>query len=171
MTGSITVSSAPGGNGAAISVNFQGLPDVAAYGPFVYHVHDLPVPADGDCTATLGHLDPQNCQVGDLAGKHGAISTTSFTAEYIDPFLSTASDNGASVAGRSIVIHTANTTRITCANFQLVSGNSTTSPSGALPSGTGAPLPSSSFVPSNEAKQVVGHGLLALLAVVAAYLM
>lgn len=60
----------------------------------VYHIHGLPVPADGNCSATLGHLDPtdrgelhacevaapQTCQAGDLAGKHGNITSTSFTA-------------------------------------------------------------------------------------------
>ena len=62
----------------------------------VYHIHTLPVPADGNCTATMGHLDPtdrgelhacevaapQTCQAGDLAGKHGNITTTTFSARY-----------------------------------------------------------------------------------------
>lgn len=63
----------------------------------VYHVHGLPVPADGNCTETLGHLDPTNrgeyypcdnihpetCQAGDLAGKHGNITGTSFSSRYV----------------------------------------------------------------------------------------
>jgi len=58
----------------------------------VYHIHDQPVPADGNCTKTLAHLDPtqrgeippcdpttpEECQVGDLAGKHGNITTSPF---------------------------------------------------------------------------------------------
>ena len=62
--------------------------------PTVYHIHDQPVPADGNCTATLGHLDPfirgeippcdptqpETCQVGDLSGKHGNITVSVFNA-------------------------------------------------------------------------------------------
>ena len=120
VTGSITISSSSSGTGVDVSANFQGFPDLATYGPFLYHIHALPVPANGDCTATLGHLDPQNageyypcivsapqnCQVGDLAGKYGAITTSPFTAAYSDLFLSTVA--GSSAAPVSIVIHTAN---------------------------------------------------------------
>ncbi len=52
-----------------------------------YHIHVNPVPADGNCTATGGHLDPYQrgdtpacdakkpatCQVGDLSGKYGLV--------------------------------------------------------------------------------------------------
>jgi hypothetical protein len=61
----------------------------------VYHIHDQPVPANGNCTATLAHLDPyqrgedplcdasapQTCQVGDLSGKHGEINGNAFSAK------------------------------------------------------------------------------------------
>lgn len=61
----------------------------------VYHIHDAPVPADGNCTGTLAHLDPtqrgeqppcdstkpQTCQVGDLAGKHGKITSSPFQTQ------------------------------------------------------------------------------------------
>lgn len=53
-----------------------------------FHLHDSPVPADGNCTKTLAHLDPykrgqatpcdkanpQTCEVGDLSGKHGTAA-------------------------------------------------------------------------------------------------
>ena len=56
-------------------------------GPFGYHIHDQPVPSDGNCTATKAHLDPyergqkpacdsskpETCEVGDLSGKHGKL--------------------------------------------------------------------------------------------------
>jgi len=63
----------------------------------VYHIHDQPVPADGKCAGTLAHLDPfirgeippcdathpETCQVGDLSGKHGNITSTPFQASYV----------------------------------------------------------------------------------------
>lgn len=183
VTGSITISS--NGNGVNVNVDFQGFPDASLYGPFVYHIHALPVPANGDCTATLGHLDPQNggeyypcipgtpenCQVGDLAGKHGAITTSPFTTQYSDSFLSTVVGNPASVAGKSIVIHTGNTTRITCANFMMTSTNSTggyngTMPNGTMPSVSAQPMPSASVLPSNDAGRVAGYGVAVLLVAV-----
>ncbi|KAK5115110.1 hypothetical protein LTR62_001807 [Meristemomyces frigidus] len=102
VTGSITISSFPNTNGVSVSVNFTGLPSESLYGPFVYHIHAFPVPADGNCTATIGHLDPTDrgeyypcnaaapatCQVGDLEGKHGHITISSFVAVYDDEFLS-----------------------------------------------------------------------------------
>jgi hypothetical protein len=53
-----------------------------------YHVHVRGVPASGNCTETLGHLDPykrgdtppceksmpQTCEVGDLSGKYGTVT-------------------------------------------------------------------------------------------------
>jgi hypothetical protein len=60
----------------------------------VYHIHDYPVPADGNCTATGAHVDPfvrgeappcdasapATCQVGDLSGKHGKPTNETFSA-------------------------------------------------------------------------------------------
>lgn len=104
----------------------------------VYHIHDQPVPANGNCTATLAHLDPyqrgetpacdptipNTCQVGDLAGKHGKVELTNgsatFTATYTDNFASTVDGIGAFFGNRSFVFHFGNTTRITCANFEAV---------------------------------------------------
>ena len=177
------ISSSASGTGVDVNVNFQGFPDASLYGPFVYHIHDLPVPADGDCTATLGHLDPQNageyypcivsspqnCQVGDLAGKYGAISTTLFATQYSDPFLSTVAGSSASIAGKSIVIHTSNTTRITCANFVVAFSNSTGGLNGTAPSSSSPPVPSASIPASSEAGRVVEYSVAALLAAMTAF--
>jgi hypothetical protein len=81
--GSITGTTASDGKGVDFAVSFSGLP--AEGGPFMYHIHEKPVPADGNCTATGAHLDPykrgevppcdptakETCQTGDLSGKYG----------------------------------------------------------------------------------------------------
>jgi hypothetical protein len=93
-----------------------------------------PVPADGNCDATQGHLDPygrgetppcaneplSTCQIGDLSGKHGLIPPgPTFSAVYDDRYLSLDPASDAYFGDRSIVVHFNNKTRITCANFQL----------------------------------------------------
>lgn len=68
------------------------------------------MPDDGNCTSTGPHLDPfergevpgcdsdlpQTCQVGDLAGKHGAIVTTdsetTYQTSYTDDFTAVSKD-------------------------------------------------------------------------------
>lgn len=123
----------------------------------VYHLHDQPVPEDGNCTSTLAHLDPyergeatpcdsnapQTCQVGDLSGKHGNI-TGDIDATYTDNFASLKEGIGAFFGNRSIVVHFGNKTRITCANFERVEAGNTCSGSGTPSSttsstGTAAP--------------------------------
>ena len=134
--------------------------------PAVYHIHERPVPADGNCTGTGPHLDPtlrgeqppcfaaqpQTCQAGDLAGKYGNITVDPFqtryvrrkpgppslyidsnkvfvltcSTSYLDLYTSTAPGSSSFFGNRSVVVHTSNTTRLTCANFTLVSGNTTT---------------------------------------------
>jgi Cu/Zn superoxide dismutase len=103
-------------------------------GNYSYHVHKLPVPSDGNCTATGGHLDPQNrngttctsatldqCEVGDLSGKFGKIEVHDNGARpalpfiFEDPTLSMSGEN--SIIGRSIVIHAPNGTRVGCGNI------------------------------------------------------
>jgi hypothetical protein len=129
------------------------------YSP-VYHIHAFPVPLDGNCSGTLGHLDPfvrgetpscnasdpQTCQVGDLSGKHGNITTSgSFQttyvclltlhiilpgpiltlltlSSYLDLYATTEEGLGSFFGNRSIVVHTQNKTRLNCANFSLVAG-------------------------------------------------
>lgn len=97
------------------------------------------MPADGNCTATLGHLDPtdrgeyhpckvaalQTCQAGDLAGKHGNITDTELVTSYQELYLSTTPGSPYFFGDKSVVVHTSNTTRLTCANFVLVQGNGT----------------------------------------------
>lgn len=108
-----------------VDVNLSGLPDYG--GPFMYHIHELPVPSDGNCTGTKAHFNPYNghekaptpaeLEVGDLSGRHGEIETQSFETSYIDPYLSLNPDNEAFFADLSVVVHLHNTTRIACANI------------------------------------------------------
>ena len=144
-------------NGVQFSVNLTGLPDQALYGPFPWHIHNLPVPMDGNCTSTLGHLDPTNrgelymcdaaapetCQVGDLAGKHGGkiMSEGSFQTSFVDPFLSTDPSSPSFFGGLGFVIHTGNTSRLTCANFEMMSANGTMGTNGTMGNTTMIPGP------------------------------
>jgi hypothetical protein len=95
LRGYIAAASAIDGKGVKFFVSFTGIP--ATGGPFMYHIHEKPVPADGNCTATGAHLDPykrgevpicdaskpETCQTGDLSGKFGNATSGSFSAEYV----------------------------------------------------------------------------------------
>lgn len=70
------------------------------------------------CNASL----PATCQVGDLSGKYGKIDSDPFTASYTDLFASTLPGLGSFFGNRSLTLHFANTTRITCASFIGVPG-------------------------------------------------
>lgn len=95
VRGSISGTPAEGGTGVKFSIDISGLP--AEGGPFMYHIHEKPVPSDGNCTGTGGHLDPykrgevpscdsskpETCQTGDLSGKFGKITAQQWTQEYV----------------------------------------------------------------------------------------
>jgi hypothetical protein len=145
-------------NGVRFTVNLNGLPEQAKYGPFNWHIHTLPVPADGNCTATTSHFDPTNrgelimceaarpetCQAGDLAGKHGGKIMTpgNFSTSFVEPYLSTSPGSAYFFGGLSFVLHSTNTTRLTCANFVQVNGTSGNATSSVRPSGTSTGAPS-----------------------------
>ncbi|KAJ1650094.1 Cell surface superoxide dismutase [Cu-Zn] 4 [Dispira simplex] len=104
---------------------------------YSYHIHELPVDANGNCTSTGGHFDPHKanpqdntykcipeepsttCEVGDLSGKHGKLKSTSdkplVVGEYMDADVHLSGDD--TVAGRSVVVHNAAGDRIACANI------------------------------------------------------
>ncbi|KAH9838140.1 Cell surface superoxide dismutase [Teratosphaeria destructans] len=204
VIGNITISSSPGTPGVMVSVDFSGFPSEELYGPFVYHIHTLPVPSNGNCTATMGHLDPTDrgeyypcnaaapdtCQVGDLSGKHGNITASPFKSNYTDQFLSTNLNSSAFFGDLSVVIHTENTTRITCANFTLVessnsanasSTSNTTSPTGAATgtatasggrtSMTGTATSATSSTYTAAATQLAGYGVVGLIGAAAAFML
>ncbi|KAK2626561.1 hypothetical protein QTJ16_003736 [Diplocarpon rosae] len=124
VKGSISATANPDGIGVSFAVKFENLP--TSGGPF-------------PCDASL----PQTCQTGDLSGKHGKITQDPFVASYSDGFASTLEGIGAFFGNRSFVIHFANKTRITCANFALEATNTstpTTLPTGS-PNTTTTPVP------------------------------
>jgi hypothetical protein len=79
---------------------------------------------------------PQTCQAGDLAGKHGGKIATpgNFSTSFVEPYLSTQPGSAYFFGGLSFVLHSSNTTRLTCANFVQVNGSS--SGNGTMPSST-----------------------------------
>jgi hypothetical protein len=130
----------------------------------------------------MGHLDPTNrgelymcdsaqpetCQVGDLSGKHGGkiMTENTFTTTFTDPYLSVEEGSDGFFGGLSFVLHTGNTTRITCANFERVQGGNGTAPNGTMST------PSPTGVPEFEGKaSKIGGGAVALVAGVFAALM
>ncbi|OQV10545.1 hypothetical protein CLAIMM_14526 [Cladophialophora immunda] len=165
VQGQITGVSNDNGTGVNFNVNFFNFPDITQ-GPFKYHIHEYPVPASGNCTATGGHLSPfgrqddpacdptapWTCQPGDLSGKHGSISqltsSTSddsqavgtFQAMYLDLYVSTDPSNVAFFGNRSVVVHNANGTRLNCGNFTQM----TSSSSGGSANGTNTTAPTTS---------------------------
>ncbi|KAK3495669.1 superoxide dismutase [Neurospora crassa] len=191
IKGKVVAKSGDGGVGVQFNVEVSGLPEG---GPFTYHIHAKPVPENGNCTATGAHFDPtergedpacdkskpETCQIGDLAGKHGAIpaGNTTFSASYVDKYASLVEGSDAYFLDRSIVFHFPNKTRITCANFKITEpacGASTTgvaaptgsttggapSPSGTLPVTAGASL-SASFMTGVAAALLSGAMMLML---------
>ncbi|KAK0254677.1 Cell surface superoxide dismutase [Cu-Zn] 4 [Friedmanniomyces endolithicus] len=133
--GTFIISSTSDGNGVYVQVNVSNLP--ASGGPFLYHIHLNPIDSSGNCSTAGSHLDPYNateafvcdpanpqmCQVGDMSGKHGGIANgTNYTVSYVDQYLSTQYGTPAFFGNRSIVVHFANKTILTCANFTMPGG-------------------------------------------------
>ncbi|KAK7951132.1 superoxide dismutase [Apiospora aurea] len=157
VKGSVSVKSSPDGIGVVYTVKFSNLPKEG--GPFPYHIHEKKVPDDGNCTSTGAHLDPtirgetpvcdksfpQTCQVGDLSGKYGAITSDPFEATYTDIFGSMNNGANASITDRSFVVHFSNKTRISCANFKVDASG----PSSTVPVPTSSATPGSNSTPTS----------------------
>ncbi|KAI0445966.1 superoxide dismutase [Xylaria telfairii] len=163
VKGAVKATAGASGVGVDFEVTFSNLPKEG--GPFIYHLHVDPVDASGNCTNTLAHLDPfirgedpacnssqpASCQVGDLSGKYGKITSDPFTAKFHDNFTAMSEGPGSYFLNRSLVVHFANKTRITCANFAVLDcpANGT-----AATSGTSSCQYSSTPTPTNTAKRV-----------------
>ncbi|KAJ1940001.1 hypothetical protein FBU59_003938 [Linderina macrospora] len=119
--------------GVSVTVSAKGL---APRQQYPYHIHQKLVPANGDCTATGGHLDPdrinvsgkpykcdpmsaaETCELGDLSGIHGnmtASNSGTFAAQYEDSLLAFSGTN--TILGHSLVIHSASGVRLVCGNI------------------------------------------------------
>jgi len=115
-------------------VSLNNLPEDG--GDHAYHIHVNKVAADGNCTSTGAHLDPENrgedppcdssqkssCQVGDLAGKYGKAKGQNYQNSYEDWFVSLKQGDAAFFGDRSITIHKADKTRIACTDFKMYGG-------------------------------------------------
>lgn len=107
-----------------INVDLEGFPRIG--GPFMYHVHEAPVPTDGNCTGAKAHFNPfggnlsatnpEELEIGDLNGRYGLLQGDSCLA-YIDHYLSLNSQSKAFIGGLSVVVHLDDNTRIACANI------------------------------------------------------
>lgn len=168
VRGSVVASTVGGGEGVEFQVSISGLP--AEGGPFLYHIHDQPVPESGNCTETLAHLDPyergedpvcdstqpQTCQVGDNSGKHGKMQSPGHSQTYQDKYAALVPGIGAFFGNRSIVIHFANKTRITCANFQKVAEGAVGPGTAPYPTGTVSVVGTGTAVPYGNVSTPVG---------------
>lgn len=107
-----------------IHVDLANFPDYGS--PFLYHVHERPVPSNGSCIATLGHLNPfggnvsnpnpDEKEIGDLSGRYGLLPGDS-DITYVDQYLSLNPQSPAFIGGLSVVVHLNNETRYDCANI------------------------------------------------------
>ncbi|KAI9504156.1 Superoxide dismutase [Coemansia spiralis] len=132
---SVTLSFQPmSGGGLRLYVTGKDLGHGVQY-PF--HIHQKFVPANGNCTAAGGHLDPygveaasgsnynckksnmlQTCALGDLAGVFGNLTgdaNGNFNANFDASELSFSGKN--SIIDHSIVVHSPTGARIACANI------------------------------------------------------
>ena len=160
VRGSILATTNENGPGVKFAISISGL--AAEGGPFMYHLHEKPVPTDGNCTGTGAHLDPyrrgevpicdaskpETCQTGDLSGKFGNMTTQDWSQEYVDPYSSTDPSSKAYFGNLSVVVHLSNKTRIACANFTRIEApeqpDQPYEPYEPYPSATSVPLPSAS---------------------------
>ncbi|KAL2865452.1 putative cytosolic Cu/Zn superoxide dismutase [Aspergillus lucknowensis] len=130
--GGIQIRSLEGPSALQVEVLIGGIPE----GQFLnYHIHEFPVPEDGNCYLTGAHLDPygrgqeppcditrpNTCEVGDLSGKHGpawAPPGGDFRVAYSDFFLSNTPGEPAYFGDLSWVVHGPGGERLTCGNFE-----------------------------------------------------
>ncbi|CAH6722557.1 cell surface Cu-only superoxide dismutase 5 [[Candida] jaroonii] len=127
-----------------VGVDLDGFPSEG--GPFMYHVHEAPVPSDGNCTGTKGHLNPyggniksnntDEKEIGDLSGRYGTLEGTT-KISYVDQYLSLNPDSEAYIGNLSVVVHLADNVRYACANISKVDsdkdGSSGNNSNGSVP--------------------------------------
>lgn len=169
VTGSIGISGDVEGKGVRVSYEFEGF-DLTDSKEYSYHIHEDSVPEDGNCNSTGKHFDiyavgddfvcdkaqPQYCQLGDLAGKHGSINFNDPVSNlsdyaYHDDYLSITPGDPAFFGDLSIVVHRkADKFRLACGNFRLFYDANTHATVGPMPAETailgnetttGAPFP------------------------------
>ncbi|KAK5076468.1 Cell surface superoxide dismutase [Cu-Zn] 4 [Lithohypha guttulata] len=138
IKGDIVLEAATDGTGMNVKISWNGF-DLADSTEYIYHIHQFKVPETGNCNSTGAHFDPygvgegpedvcevsrpETCQLGDLSGKHGAITfmndtNPSRSLEYLEEYLSTDPNDTAFFGNLSIVVHKKNNKfRLNCGNF------------------------------------------------------
>ncbi|KAL6452611.1 SOD5 Cell surface Cu-only superoxide dismutase 5 [Candida maltosa Xu316] len=163
-----TIKFEPAKNGTVlISLDLTGFPSTG--GPFPYHIHEMPVPESGNCTATGMHFNPFNgsatattpaaLELGDLAGRHGNITGGSVNEEIDDNYISLNKDSKAYIGGLSVVIHSSNNTRLTCSNLELLDASSSASNSTSSGSSTSGSSNSSSNSTESSSSASAANGV------------
>ena len=187
IRGTVTGTTNNNGTGVIFTVAFNNVP--SSGGPYIYHIHNDPVPSDGNCTGAGPHLDPetrgekppcdpgtpQQCQVGDLAGKHGSFNAVAYTAQsvkfpngtasmitsykngtnnlnlrYLDLYVSSEPGSPAYFGNRSVVVHDGAGTRLTCANFTMLTGGTASNSTGSASTLTASASASTSTETASE---------------------
>ena len=151
VRGAVAIYPSPDDSAAVrVSVELEGLPA----GDVSYHVHSLGVAPGEGVGATAGHWNPldspnlgdacnpqddaEDCEAGDLSGKHGALAGPAACTAYDDYGI--ALSGVRSVVGRSIVLHNSEGARVAAATLEAVG------PAGGCD--CGAPLGDIALAPS-----------------------
>ncbi|PVZ99044.1 hypothetical protein BB558_004938 [Smittium angustum] len=131
----VTVASDGSNVNLDVKVSISGLTPNQNY---TYHIHEAPVPADGNCTLTKLHFDPlkankldgkyvcnpkdiTTCELGDMSGIYGKAIVSKageiYENKFSIPKLNLYPGNMFYVGDLSVVIHDGTSKRVACANI------------------------------------------------------
>ncbi|KAI1295826.1 superoxide dismutase [Xylaria venustula] len=166
VKGTVKATTGAHGVGVEFEVTFSNLPKEG--GPFS-SLDPFIRGEDPACNST----SPATCQVGDLSGKYGKITSDPYKAKFHDDFTAMYEGPGSYFLNRSLVVHFANKTRITCANFTSLrcSGDNATATTDGSCQGELTPTPSNTgMTPVTGGAGALSITGLALLPMVALFL-
>jgi hypothetical protein len=114
----------------------------------VYYVTEKAVPANGDCSALGGVLDPykrgivppcdpaqkQTCAIGDESGKYGFIDSDPYAITFTSAYISTSVGSVSFLGDKALLVTSVDGKPLACANFVMTHTNATST--GAAPTTT-----------------------------------